>query len=187
MLEIHFSFEFTAKIFLFFIKSTKRIGCINESLPNELYSLARQAITKSRIVLYCQELVLASLFTSDSSGIPGPWTRVTLDVARGGNWPPEGNRAYSSVSRTRGAKTFLRRVILLQEERRIRGRARIRACTRGGGSDGLEEIEGRISSKAAANTEILPSLLRPWVIPVCTLLQAEACQNFSRNTLYISR
>jgi len=31
----------------------------------------------------------------------------------------------------------------------------------GGGSDGLEEIEGRISSKAAANTEILPLFPQP--------------------------
>jgi len=36
-------------------------------------------------------------------------------------------------------------------------------------SDGLEGIEGRISSKAAANTEIL--LPRPGIVLVCTILQ----------------
>lgn len=73
-------------------------------------------------------------------------------LSHGGNWPPK--ERNSSVSRARGAKTssYPRRVILLQEERRIRDRAYERAR---GGSDGLEEIEGRISSKTVANTEIL--------------------------------
>lgn len=102
-----------------------------------------------------RELVLSPVSTLNSNGIPGPWARATLDVSHGGNWPPEG-KEFERVTRTRRQDVLLPSTRHIASRRKKNKRPRIRACTRRGGSDGLEEIEGRISSKAAANTEILP-------------------------------
>lgn len=80
------------------------------------------------------------------------------------------------MSRTRGAKTSSRHVILLQGERRIRPRARARAkhtrTRKTRDSNGVEGIKGRISSKAIANTNLPPPSSQFRVTLACISLEA---------------
>lgn len=124
--------------------------------------------------------------------------RPTLNIAREIDPRRKENRAYSSVSSARGTKMspsdasyclkkkekkrnerLCTHTSVHEEAERERGRER------GGGgtkkSDGLEEIEGRISSKAAANTEILFPFPRPGIVLVYTIL-AKA-MSFTRQRL----
>lgn len=118
-------------------------------------------------------LVLSSFL--DSNGIPGSRARSILNIAREIDPRRKGNRAYSSVSSARGAKMSPSDAsyCLKKKKKGTRGCARIYERVREGReSDGLEGIEGRISSKAAANTEVLLPFPRPRaIVLVYTILQ----------------